>query len=92
MEVIRMLLPVFGVVAALTLSTPGPAPAHARAPLAARHKPAARPERVAANDLYSARARRRMASYLRMRLLELRMANLRRAAEAIEQSIFGPGR
>ena len=86
-----MLLPVFGVVAALTLSTPSPVPSHVRTPGAAHHK-AAQPERLAANDLYAARARRRMASYLRMRLLELRMANLRRAAEAIEQSIFGPGR
>ena len=89
-----MFLPVFGVVAALTLSTPTAAPIR---------KAAAHAERSPANDLYAARARRRMASYLRMRLLELRLAGLRRAAEVVErrlpvdvllreQSIFAPGR
>jgi hypothetical protein len=38
-------------------------------------------------DLYSARAKRRMASYLRMRLLELRVAGLERAADVIEHRL-----
>jgi hypothetical protein len=82
-----MFLPIFGVVAALTVSTPPPA----RVPRTrATH-------RIPANDLYAARARRRMASYLRLRLLELRMAGLRRAADAVERrlpigSILEPGR
>jgi|SRR5580704_16589816 hypothetical protein len=38
-------------------------------------------------DLYSARAKRRMASYLRMRLLELRAAGLERAAGVIEHRL-----
>ncbi len=35
-------------------------------------------------DIYSARAKRRIASYLRMRLLELRRERLARAIEALE--------
>ncbi len=57
------------------VTTPPPASSHAlRA--AARHIPAA--------DLYSLRARRRFASYLRLRLLELREARLERAADVVE--------
>ena len=39
------------------------------------------------NDLYSLRARRRFASYLRLRILELREANLERAAAVIERRL-----
>jgi hypothetical protein len=42
---------------------------------------------VAAGDLYAARVRRRLASYLRMRLLELRKAGLDRAAGVVERKI-----
>jgi hypothetical protein len=56
--------------------------------LPARH-PTPRPAhpRVAAGDLYSARVRRRLASYLRLRLLELRKAGLERAAGVIENRL-----
>lgn len=40
---------------------------------------------VHASDLYAARVRRRLASYLRMRLLELRKAGLERAAGVVER-------
>ncbi len=48
---------------------------------------AARRPHVDSSDLYSLRARRRFASYLRLRLLELREANLERAAAAIERRL-----
>ena len=38
-------------------------------------------------NLYSARARRRMASYLRLRLLEMRAEGLKRAAAAVERRL-----
>ena len=41
----------------------------------------------ASSDLYSLRARRRFANYLRLRLLELREANLERAAAVIERRL-----
>jgi hypothetical protein len=37
--------------------------------------------------LYSARARRRIASYLRLRLLEMRAEGLKRAAAAVERRL-----
>jgi hypothetical protein len=40
---------------------------------------------LGADEIYSLRARRRAAAYLRMRLLELRKARLDRAAEVIER-------
>jgi hypothetical protein len=39
------------------------------------------------DTLYSARARRRMATYLRLRMLELRKAELTRAADVIERRL-----
>jgi hypothetical protein len=42
---------------------------------------------VRPDDLYSLRARRRFASYLRMRLLELRKEGLERAADVIEHRL-----
>jgi hypothetical protein len=87
-EVIPVFLSVFGVVAALTVSPPLPAATRVRTSHAARRTIAApHRDRIAANDLYAARARRRMASYLRLRLLELRMAGLRRAADVIERRL-----
>jgi len=82
-----MFLPVFGVVAALTLSTPSPGPIRVRSSGATHHKPTHSAAILPANDLYAARARRRMASYLRMRLLELRIAGLRQAADAVKRHL-----
>jgi hypothetical protein len=50
--------------------------------------PEPRTERaLAADELFSLRARRRAAAYLRMRILELRKARLDRAAEVIERRL-----
>lgn len=87
--------------ATLTLATlapalPPPAPCVGAAPArsaSAAHRPKrhpAGPRAVAVSpsaDLYSARAKRRMASYLRMRILELRVAGLERAADVIEHRL-----
>jgi len=43
--------------------------------------------REESQDLYSLRARRRFAAYLRMRLLEMREAGLERAADAVERRL-----
>jgi hypothetical protein len=74
-------------------ATPLPRPAHSplhppvsrRAPK--RSSSALRLPRVSASDLYAARVRRRLASYLRMRLLELRKAGLDRAAGVVERNL-----
>jgi hypothetical protein len=42
-------------------------------------------------DLYSLRARRRLASLLRLRLLELRKADLERVSRSLEERLEGPG-
>ncbi|MBV9104120.1 MAG: hypothetical protein JO060_11055 [Candidatus Eremiobacteraeota bacterium] len=59
-----------------------------------RHAPRASrtPERwvvagIRPGDLYAARAKRRIASYLRMRLLELRLRSLDRAAAVVEHRL-----
>ncbi len=87
-----MIAAVFVTLAALTLSptTPGarraPVPQATRGGGAVAGAPdAARAPR--ADELYSLRARRRLASYLRMRLQELRLEHLDRAADAIERRI-----
>ena len=86
----------FVTVAALTLSpTPQPARPSPPASVAGRHAAVAErhpPEglRLASSDpnaLYSLRARKRFAAYLRLRLLELRQEHLTRAADAIERRI-----
>jgi hypothetical protein len=91
-----MLLPVFVTLAAVTLSTPSPsagagaARAGPTAPRRAGKAPSsAQAPRVPLdpNELYSSRARRRIASYLRLRLLELREENLERAAEVIRRRL-----
>jgi hypothetical protein len=45
------------------------------------------PRPAHSSDLYSQRARRRFAAYLRLRLLELREAGLERAARAVERRL-----
>jgi hypothetical protein len=83
-----MTLAAFAALAALTLS-PAVTPSSAGHVAREKHKPRAAP--VAAGslqspriaDLYSARAKRRMANYLRMRLLEMRRAGLDRAAAVV---------
>lgn len=72
--------------AVLTLSCASPSPrAPARKPVTAA-APAPR-ARLPVGDVYSARAKRRMASYLRMRLLELREQGLRRAIDVVERRL-----
>ena len=75
-----MLIAAFAAAAALTLSPPPrgrkPTPSHA----------VSRPAQARASaDLYSARAKRRFASFIRMRLLELRLRGLRLAADVVEK-------
>jgi len=86
-----MLLAAFAMVWALTPSsaaTPAsPAPARV---VRAKHPPAPTkppPVAVSTSDLYSARAKRRVASFLRMRLLEMRLRSLDRAAAVVEHRL-----
>jgi hypothetical protein len=81
-----MLIGLFVTCIVLTLS---PHSGKAEGGTPARPKPATTPVRPPArsDDLYSLRARRRFASYLRLRLLEMREAGLERAAEAVERRI-----
>ena len=81
--------PFFGAALALTVcvASPGVAAAAGTAyghPAQAKTQATASP-RVA--DLYSLRARRRMATYLRLRLLEWRLAGLDRAAAVVERRL-----
>ncbi|GAC1312948.1 MAG: hypothetical protein NVS2B3_17120 [Vulcanimicrobiaceae bacterium] len=74
----------------LTTATVGPAPpAHKNRLVVA---PRAASERrfephLRSAELYAARARRRYASYIRLRLLELREAGLARAAAVVERRL-----
>jgi hypothetical protein len=62
-----------------------PAPAAVATPRGdAERPPATLPD---TRDLYSLRARRRFAAYLRMRLLELRAEGLERAADVIRRRL-----
>jgi hypothetical protein len=61
---------------------PHPRPTASPAPL--RQRGAQPSFDLPVGDVYSARAKRRIASYLRMRLLELRKERLSRALEALE--------
>lgn len=70
---------------AVLSSTPSTARAHRHAERHAAH--IRRLPTVDSSDLYSLRARRRFASYLRLRLLEMREANLERAAAVIERRL-----
>ena len=74
-----MLLAVFATYALHAPSTPKPAEP--------RGAPRREHRATSAADLYSARARRRFAAYLRLRLLELREARLERAAQAVERRL-----
>jgi hypothetical protein len=81
----------------ISATQPAPVVASGRAICAAREasvkkpgSPAYRPEgheTVSADALFSLRARRRFAAYLRMRLLEMREAGLARAADAVERGL-----
>lgn len=82
-----MVFAAFAALAALTFCPPA-APAH-RAPAerSRPHRPAASAQRLlpaVQTDLYSARAKRRFATYLRFRLLELRREGLEQAAAVVE--------
>jgi hypothetical protein len=72
---------------AVTLSRPGPSPSPRPAPSHAPRRAAGPRAPEHSEDLYSLRARRRFASYLRLRLLELREAGLERAADAVERRL-----
>jgi hypothetical protein len=77
----------FGALAALTLwGTFAPVFAAPKAAPHAAVAPRATPVPTVA-DLYSLRARRRMAAYLRLRLLEWREAGLERAAAVVERRL-----
>lgn len=52
-----------------------------------RPRPSAGPLPIDLAELYAPRARRRMATYLRLRMLELREAGLARTAELIERRL-----
>lgn len=85
-----MLFGVFVTVAVLTLS-PAPQAAARPSPAAGvvrrQRDDALRLPPTDPNALYSLRARKRFAAYLRFRLLELREEHLARAADAIERRI-----
>jgi hypothetical protein len=61
------------------------APALTKAPAHGEPRESTPPYR--SEDLYSLRARRRFAAYLRLRLLEMREAGLERAADAVERRL-----
>lgn len=77
---------VFAGAAGLTLSSPAPA-ATPRAPHTSRRTSGLRALAPPAGDVYSLRARRRFAAYLRLRLLEMREAGLERAANVVEHRL-----
>jgi hypothetical protein len=82
-----MELAVFALGAALTC-TLGEHGARRQLPSPAASPPPPPAERaLAADELFSLRARRRAAAYLRMRVLELRKARLDRAADVIERRL-----
>jgi hypothetical protein len=73
--------------AVLTLSCASPSPRAAARKAPASAASSAPRLRLPVGDVYSARAKRRMASYLRMRLLELREQGLRRAIDVVERRL-----
>jgi hypothetical protein len=72
-----------------TAAPAGAAPVAAASgpPQSPKPRPSAAARAFRSDELYSLRERRRIAAYLRMRLLELREAGLERAAEAIERRL-----
>jgi hypothetical protein len=81
-----MELAVFALGAALTC-TLGEHGARRQLPGPAASPPPPAERALAADELFSLRARRRAAAYLRMRVLELRKARLDRAADVIERRL-----
>ena len=78
----------FGAVVALTLWTLVPAQAAPPHPRTSQPRPrATHTPAPAAEELYSLRARRRFAAYLRLRLLEWREEGLERAAAVVEHRL-----
>jgi hypothetical protein len=84
-----MLVAAFAMVCALTPSTGASPATHPPAQAARAGAPSGkgRLRAFSAADLYSARAKRRIASFLRMRLLELRLRSLDRAADVVEHRL-----
>jgi uncharacterized protein YciU (UPF0263 family) len=75
---------------ALTLSaSPQPGRPKAERHVATVRSTTSSPDRTPANQLFARRERRRIAAYLRMRLLEMREEGLARAADAVERRL-GP--
>jgi hypothetical protein len=71
----------FVVACALTVSTPSRA-SHQR-----HHHHTPKPHAFLASELFSRRERRRIAAFMRMRLLEMREAGLERAAAVVERRL-----
>lgn len=79
-----MIIGVCMTLAVLGFQTPPVRPAHLHSKRSAAN---VLRQPLDSSDLYSLRARRRFASYLRLRLLELREANLERAAAVVERRL-----
>lgn len=72
----------------LFCSTPAtPAEAATVPPGAAVPRPSASPRPLAAGSLYSRRSRRLVQSYLRLKVLEMREADLERARKVVERKL-----
>ena len=82
-----MLLALFVTLALETPSAPAPSPSHGAAHAAPHDKPPVPALPAHVNDLYSRHARARIASYLRLRLLELHEEHLDRAAEVLRHRL-----
>jgi hypothetical protein len=90
-----MLRACFVTLFALTVSgwaaaAPAPPPVRAGGHVKHARKAAAHPapgRNFTSDQLFSLRERRRIAAYLRMRLLEMREAGLERAAQAVERRL-----
>jgi len=81
-----MLRACFVTLLVLTVSAWAVAAPAERPVCAERHAPHARRD-FTSDQLFSLRERRRIAAYLRMRLLEMREAGLERAAEAVKRRL-----
>jgi len=77
----------FVTLAVLTFSARPPAASPAPTPVHRRERTPRRALAAEPGQLYSLRARRRFAAYLRIRLLEMREAGLERAAGVIERRL-----
>jgi len=72
------------------LALQSPSPGH-RGPRPPRARSVSTQRAPAGLDLYSARARRRLANLLRLQLLELRKAGLERVSRALLRRLGGAG-